>query len=80
MVKRRHKPISDSEISTLADQQRPEKVGSKRRLPFCGVPLVLFAISLSTPGAERRVMVFRVMPPAAASRPMVGFLSLVHPA
>jgi hypothetical protein len=32
MVKRRHKPISDSEISTLADQQRPEKVGSKRRL------------------------------------------------
>ena len=33
MVKRRHKPISDSEISTLADQQRPEKVGSKRRLP-----------------------------------------------
>ncbi len=32
MVKRRHKPISDSEIVKLADQPLLEKVGSKRRL------------------------------------------------
>ncbi len=29
MVKHRYKPISNSEISTLADQQRTERVGSK---------------------------------------------------
>jgi hypothetical protein len=32
MVKRRHKPISDSEIVTLADQQAQKKVGAKQRL------------------------------------------------
>jgi hypothetical protein len=32
MVKRRHKPISDSEIVKLAYPQLFEKVGSKRRL------------------------------------------------
>jgi hypothetical protein len=46
MVKRRHKPISDSEISTLADQQRPEKVGSKRRLRITH-PIALPTFSVS---------------------------------
>jgi hypothetical protein len=32
MVKRRHKPISPSEIITIADQQRPKKVGPPQRL------------------------------------------------
>jgi hypothetical protein len=32
MVKRRHKTISDSEIVTLADRKRQEKVRSKHRL------------------------------------------------
>ena len=31
MVKRRHKPISDSEIVTLADRKRQEKVRSTHR-------------------------------------------------
>jgi hypothetical protein len=33
MVKRRHKPISESGIVTLADQHAQQKVGLKRRLP-----------------------------------------------
>jgi len=32
MVKRMHKPISDSEIVTIADNQRRLKVGSPQRL------------------------------------------------
>jgi hypothetical protein len=32
MVKRRHKPISDSEIVTIADHQSQQKVGSSQRL------------------------------------------------
>jgi hypothetical protein len=32
VVKRRHKPISDSGIVTLADQQAQKKVGAKQRL------------------------------------------------
>jgi hypothetical protein len=32
MVKRRHKPISDSEIVTIAQHRRQEKVGPKQRL------------------------------------------------
>jgi len=43
--------------------------------------LVLFAISLSTPGAEPAPgHGLSRLPPTAASRPMVGCLSLVHPA
>jgi hypothetical protein len=34
MVKRRHKPISHSEIATIADHASQKKVGSKQRLPF----------------------------------------------
>jgi hypothetical protein len=33
MVKRRHKPISDSEITTLAHRSRQMKVRSEQRLP-----------------------------------------------
>jgi hypothetical protein len=33
MVKRRHKPISHSEIATIADHASQKKVGSKQRLP-----------------------------------------------
>jgi hypothetical protein len=32
MVKRRHKPISDSEIVTFAHRVRQQKVGPKQRL------------------------------------------------
>ena len=42
---------------------------------FCGVAMVLFAISLSTPGALslRRAMVRSSLPPTATSRPMAPF-------
>ena len=47
---------------------------------FCGVALVLCVISLSTPSAEPAPgHGLSHMPPTAASRPMVGCLSLVHP-
>jgi len=43
--------------------------------------LVLFAISLSTPGADPTPdHGLSRTPPTAASRPIVGFLSLVHSA
>jgi hypothetical protein len=34
MVKRRHKPISHSEIATIADHASQKKVGSKQRLRY----------------------------------------------
>jgi hypothetical protein len=37
MVKRRHKPISPSEIFTIADQQRQKKVGPPQRLRSTGL-------------------------------------------
>ena len=42
---------------------------------FCGVAMVLFAISLSTPGALslRQAMVRSSLPPTATSRPMAPF-------
>ena len=36
MVKRRHKPISESEIATLAHRSRQMKVRSAQRLPLTG--------------------------------------------
>jgi hypothetical protein len=37
MVKRRHKPISHSEIATIADHASQKKVGSKQRLRYRSV-------------------------------------------
>jgi hypothetical protein len=39
MVKRRHKPISDSEIVTFAHRIRQQKVGPKQRLPLTVFPI-----------------------------------------
>jgi hypothetical protein len=49
MVKRRHKPISESGIVTLADQHAQQKVGLKRRLPNNGGTAVAMNASADVP-------------------------------
>jgi len=50
MVKRRHNTISDSEIVTLADRKRQEKVRAKHRLLISRAAVSLI---IRTGGAER---------------------------
>jgi hypothetical protein len=54
MVKRRHKPISPSEIITIADQQRQKKVGPPQRLRFSSS----FLIQNKNPGIAAGVLHF----------------------
>src|ERR1700733_14141809 len=52
MVKRRHKPISHSEIATIADHASQKKVGSKQRLPSNAL-IILFSDFVPVPARLR---------------------------